>query len=277
MIVTTTNSSSKQGRYNKALSKYENHEYDNSLDIINGLILEDSTNTDYYNLRGKILYELQDTIKSEEDFNKMLVYSTTDSAKEKNIKALIEWDLAHGQEEKAKKLLEEEVELFKSDSLKHIEAVEYAVNSYLALGDTLEAISLYQKLGEENPTTGKFNNYVGVLYNFMGNNKSAIKDFSKAIEAEPDNDQFLYNLGVSYLNIKNKSKAKRYFKKAMELGNKDACKKYRELTAKTKYYKRSRCCDGTTSSALGRGACSHHKGVCRIENVPYKHYTISCN
>lgn len=62
----------------------------------------------------------------------------------------------------------------------------------------------------------------------------------------------------------------------MELGNKNACKEYRELTARTRYYKRSRCCDGTTSSATGRGACSHHGGVCRIENVPYKEYTINC-
>ena len=78
------------------------------------------------------------------------------------------------------------------------------------------------------------------------------------------------------MNLNNKKKAKYYFKQSLELGNKNACKEYRELTARIRYRKKSRCCDGTTSSALGQGACSHHGGVCRIVNIPYKEYTFRC-
>ncbi|WP_420571941.1 tetratricopeptide repeat protein [Kordia sp.] len=263
--------------YADASLKYRLSEYKEALELINEIIERDSTNTEYYELRGKILYELQDTLHSEEDFKRTLTFAKTDSVKNIRIKELINWDIQHDQKEKAKELLKEEVKLYKNDSIKHIEIMEYAAEKYLVIGDTLETIHLYRQLSNEYKKIGRFNNRIGILYSIMHKNKNALAEFKKAVKAEPNNDLFLYNLGISYLNLLNKRKAKLYFKKSMELGNEEACREYRELTAKTRYYQRTKCCDGTTSSASGRGACSHHSGVCGIVNIPYKVYTIECN
>ncbi|QHI37089.1 hypothetical protein IMCC3317_24670 [Kordia antarctica] len=263
--------------YAEAKSKYTYSEYTEALTLINEAIIRDSTNSEYYELRGKILYKLQDTIHSKEDFKKTLFFATTDSIKDSRIKELIAWDIQHGKEEEAKELLQKEIQLYKTDSLQHIEVVEYAARKYLEIGDTLETINLYKQLNEEYKHSGKFSNKLGILYSQMQKNKNALAEFKKAVEIEPNNDQFLYNLGISYLNIGSKRRAKPYLKKAAELGNSDACREYRELSAKTHYYQRTKCCDGTTSSASGRGACSHHRGVCGIVNIPYKVYTIECH
>lgn len=262
--------------YQEAELNFFASNYEDALTKINEAIKIDSTNSKYYELRGKILRELQVTVHSEEDFEKTLFLTTTDLEKDVRIRNMIEWDLKHGEEDKARELLKKEIELYKEDSLKHIDVVEYAVRKYLSMGDTSEAINLYSILSDEYPKSGKFSNQSGILYTIQKKNKSAISEFKKAVKAEPRNDTYLYNLGITHFSVRNKKRAKSYFKQAMDSGNKDACKEYRELTARAKYYKRSRCCDGTTSSALGRGACSHHGGVCRLENVPYKEYTINC-
>ena len=267
---------SQENIYKEATSNYKLSNYKLALSKINEAIKTDSTNSEYYELRGKILHELQDTIHSNEDFDRTLEFAKSDDEKDLRIRELIEWDLNHGEEDKAKQLLLKEIELYKEDTLKHIDVVEYAARKYLTIGDTIQAINLYNILSKKYVKTGMFNNRSAILYANIKKNKSAILEFRKAIDAEPKNDAYLFNLGIVYLNIKNKVKAKAYFKKSMTLGNKDACNEYRELTTRTRYYKRSRCCDGSTSSALGRGACSHHGGVCRIENIPYKEYTINC-
>ncbi len=265
------------GDYSNALSEYNSLKYEKALDYINKAILKDSIKSDYYELRGKILHELQDTIHSNEDLNKTILLSHTLSEKRDKLQQIIDWDIGHGKISEAKILLKQEIELYKNDTINHTLIIEDAVNKYLKIGDTIEAINLYNNIDKYYPESGKYNNLIGVLYSRTKKNNKAISEFKKAIKKEPKNDIFLYHLGVSYLNIKSKRNAKKYFKSSMELGNKSACKEYRELSARTRYYKRSRCCDGSTSSSLGRGTCSHHGGVCRIENVPYKEYTINCN
>ncbi|WP_075342282.1 hypothetical protein [Tenacibaculum agarivorans] len=255
---------------------YDTNNYELALTKVNEAIQLDSTNSDYYELRGKILHELQDTIQSNQDFNKTLALAKSDTEKDARIRKMIEWDLNHGEEEKARQLLSKEIQLYKEGSLKHIEVIDYAARKYLTIGDTIEAIRLYDLLSNEYVTTGKYSNKAGILYTNIKKKNKAISEFKKAVDAAPENDIFLYNLGIAYLNSKNKRQAKMYFKKSMDFGNTNACHEYRELTARIRYYKRSRCCDGTTSSSTGRGSCSHHGGVCGIENVPYKEYTISC-
>lgn len=263
--------------YEEAVSKYNFSEYREALKLINKAINIDSSNTEFYELRGKILYELQDTLHSKEDFKRTVLLAKTDSIKDIRIKELINWDLQHGDKEKIKQLLKEEIQLYKNDSTKHVEIMEYAADKYLAINDTLETINIYTKLSDEYTQNGRFNNKIGVLYSQMHKDKAAVKAFEKAVKAAPNDDIFLYNLGITYLHLKNKRKAKLYLKKATDLGNKDACRQYRELTARTRYYQRTQCCDGTTSSSTGRGTCSHHGGVCGVVNIPYKEYTMTCN
>lgn len=267
---------SNEEKFDEAQSDYQIGNFDEALTTINKLIRKDSSESKYYELRGKILYKLQDTKSSNDDFERTLSYASTDAEKDIRIRELIDWNIEQNREKAAKELLTEEINLYKSDSLKHINAVQYAATKYLSFGDTLEAILLYSKLSEEYPFNGGFNNQSGVLYSKMKKYRDAVNEFKKATEVEPNNDTYLYNLGIAYINLDNKSRAKPILKKAMDLGNRDACREYRELTAKIRYRKKSKCCDGSTSDTVGRGACSHHGGVCGIINVPYKVYTTNC-
>lgn len=262
--------------YEEAVSKYNFSEYKEALQLINKAINIDSTNTEFYELRGKILYQLQDTLHSNEDFKRTVLLAKTDSIKDIRIKELINWDLKHGDKEKIEELLKEGIQLYENDSTKHVEIMEYAAEKYLAINDTLAAIHIYTQLSNEYTHAGRFNNKIGVFYSQIHKDKNALKAFKKAVDATPNNDIFLYNLGITYLHLKNKRKAKLYLKKATDLGNKDACKQYRELKARTRYYQLTQCCDGTTSSSTGRGTCSHHGGICGVVNIPYKEYTFDC-
>ncbi len=263
--------------YERAISKFDNKDFQDALININEAILRDSTNSDFYKLRGMILHELQDTLQSKEDFDKTLKLAFSDDAKDQKIKEMIEWDINHNNYDHAKELLKREVMLYSNDPKKHIGVIEYAANQYFHLKDTLETLKLYEQLILEYPDTTRFKNQTGILYISLGKNKKAIKEFSSIVTLEPSNNIYLYNLGISYLRVKNKRKAKEVLKRSMELGNKDACQEYRELTAKIRYTKKSKCCDGSLSNSIGRGACSHHRGVCGIVNIPYKEYTIYCN
>jgi len=265
--------------FNKVERLYNNNEYSQALDDINALILKDSSQAHYFELRGKILYHLQDTLHSQEDFNRFLTFASTDSSKEAHLDHLIYWDMEHGKEDEAKKLLLEKLELFEKGSSKHLfimRTVAYqALNTF---HDTTMSLNVYKEILKEYSEEHEVLNEQGILQSKTGQNWSAIKSFIKATELAPQLHLYHYNLAISYLNIKNKTKAKLYFKKAMDLGNSDACTEYRELTAKTSYSKQYRCCDGSVSYAVGkRGACSHHKGVCSLEHVPYKEYTVNCN
>ncbi len=277
IIASYTTSNSGESKFKEAQQYLADKKYHEGIKAINIAIRKDSARTDFYELRGKLLQEVQDTIHSKEDFEKTVKLSQNDSIKNQRILELIEWQLKKGDTAEVKKLLLEEVMLYKTDSIKHIQTVEYAASTFLAIGDTIHAIQLFSHLEDQYPLQGRFKNQKGVLFSLIKKNNFAIPLFKEAIQIEPKNDQYYYNLGISYLNIKNKTKARKFFKQSMELGNKEACYEYRELIARTRYYQISRCCDGTSSNSVGRGACSHHNGVCRIENVPYKEYTMTCN
>lgn len=169
----------KEDFFRDAKSSYSSNNYELALTKVNEAIKIDSTNSEYYELRGKILHELQDTIHSSEDFNKTLELAKSDTEKDLRIRELIEWDLNHGEEEKAKELLLKEIELYKKDTLKHIEVVDYAARKYLTIGDTIEAINLYDDLSNEYTNSGEYRNKSGILYTNIKKNKKAIVEFKK--------------------------------------------------------------------------------------------------
>lgn len=261
--------------YRDAKSSYKLGEYQDAVKKINEAISLDSLDSKLYELRAEILHELQDTIHSELDFEKSLKLSISDSTKDERLKEIFKWNIDHGDTKKAKETLNKELELFKNDKDQHLEAQKYVANELLKLKDTTECLKLYEAIAKEH-NLPEYYNRIGIINTERQKYKSSISNFKSAINLSPDNETFIYNLGIAYLNNGSKTNAKKHFKKAMDLGSKNACREYRELTAITKYNKKSRCCDGSTSSAMGQGACSHHGGVCGYVNIPYKKYTISC-
>ncbi|CAD0009911.1 hypothetical protein [Flavobacterium chungangense] len=106
------------------------------------------------------------------------------------------------------------------------------------------------------------------------NYKLALPALNELISKEGNNPNLFYNRAICYSKTGKIKEAVYDCKTAMELGDKNAEKLYNKINPIKKriaYYV-TRCCDGTTSSATGRGACSHHGGVCNWSEPVYEEY-----
>lgn len=102
----------------------------------------------------------------------------------------------------------------------------------------------------------------------------AIEAYTSVIDASYDWKNTLYKRAICYNKLGEKQNAVTDLKKASELGNKEAEElhdKINPVRKRVAYYV-TRCCDGSTSSATGRGACSHHGGVCNWNDPVYEEY-----
>lgn len=104
------------------------------------------------------------------------------------------------------------------------------------------------------------------------------KNFKKANEnyekLSNTNADIYYKKGICNNRIGSTRIALQNFKQAAELGDENADKEYNRLNPEIKYVVdyRTLCCDGTfsPSNAKGRGACSHHGGVCNWNSPVYE-------
>lgn len=102
----------------------------------------------------------------------------------------------------------------------------------------------------------------------------AIEDYSSLISASVEPGINYYNRAVCLHKTGKKGEAVADLKQAIELGNTAAKKLHEQLNPlkrRVAYYV-TRCCDGTSSNAKGRGACSHHGGVCNWNDPVYQEY-----
>jgi tetratricopeptide (TPR) repeat protein len=107
-----------------------------------------------------------------------------------------------------------------------------------------------------------------------GKYEAAHQKLDSLIPQNPDNADLLYSRALCYRKEKKMQEATADCKSAMQLGSKDAETLYNKINPPLKRvsYYITRCCDGTTSSATGRGACSHHGGVCALSQPVYEEY-----
>ncbi|MCC6372966.1 MAG: hypothetical protein IT236_18330 [Bacteroidia bacterium] len=139
-------------------------------------------------------------------------------------------------------------------------------------------------------TAGKFasedekntlNTETNKLYNSLAEDLFKNAEYAKAIEAystlirtNPGQSSYLFQRAQCYLQSNKTKDAVNDLKQAVDLGNNAALLLYEKINPLKKrvaYYV-TRCCDGTTSSAKGRGACSHHGGVCDWNEPVYEEY-----
>lgn len=110
-----------------------------------------------------------------------------------------------------------------------------------------------------------------------GKYKTAIPEINTLLQQDPNNADLLYNRAFCYNKTGKTQEAVTDLKTAMQLGSVDAEKlhnKINPIKKRVAYYV-TRCCDGTTSDAKGRGACSNHGGVCNWHdpvNEEYRKY-----
>jgi tetratricopeptide (TPR) repeat protein len=102
----------------------------------------------------------------------------------------------------------------------------------------------------------------------------ALPELSDLLVQNSNNPSLLYQRAICYSKTGKMQEAVNDCKEAMKLGSPEAEKlheKINPLRKKVAYYV-TRCCDGSTSSATGRGACSHHSGVCNWSEPVYEEY-----
>lgn len=267
---------SKHDHYEDAYQSYLDGDYRSALFSVNEAIHLDSINAEYHKLRGQIYAKYGDTVHYQDEVEFVLQHDKYDKDKYRHLNQLIDWE-NHKDDPTAQKLIQEELELFENDTTSHLGVVNFIVSKFIETGDTTAAKDLCEITIKKFPNRPDPYLHLANLEIKQNDYRDAVKRYMKYYQFDDSNANVLCNLGHCYAQLNNKSKAKEYYKLSAELGNSEACQQYRELTAKTKYYTRSVCCDGSTSSSTGRGTCSHHGGVCGIEHVPYREYTYSCN
>mgnify|MGYP002777695508 FL=1 len=107
-----------------------------------------------------------------------------------------------------------------------------------------------------------------------GKYAAALTELNTLLSQDPGNANFLYSRALCYSKTGKTAKAVADCKAAMQGGNTAAEKLHDKINPIKKrvigYI--TRCCDGSTSYAKGRGACSHHGGVCDWNEPIYEEY-----
>lgn len=104
--------------------------------------------------------------------------------------------------------------------------------------------------------------------------KAALLLLDSLLVEDGDNAELLYSRAICYSKTGNMEEAVYDCKMAISQGHTAAEKLHNTinpLLKRVSYYV-TRCCDGSTSNAKGRGACSHHGGVCDWNEPVYETY-----
>lgn len=102
----------------------------------------------------------------------------------------------------------------------------------------------------------------------------ALEDYTLLIRAAQDLSGNYYQRALCFEKLKKRQEAVNDLRKSIDQGNENAKSLYEKINPERKKisYYITRCCDGSTSSAKGRGACSHHGGVCNWNDPVYVTY-----
>lgn len=157
--------------------------------------------------------------------------------------------------------LQQQILLKEAEHFKKLGNIELAQRSYK------KALICFDKCEKAN---------VGIVVNYqkglclmgLSNYDSAIVAFSSSIS-----DSSYIQIGKCYEKQNLKANALRYYKMAGTQEGEKLYNKLNPIRRRVLYYQ-TMCCDGTPSpsNAKGRGACSHHGGVCNWNHPVYEEY-----
>jgi len=249
---------------------------DSALIFLDFAIKTDSTVLVYHDLMSELLYDTGDTLASQAELDYIITSNKPIGEIDENIAELVKYNIKNDHKDQVRLLLEKELELHKDDSTNFEGILNHAYHSYIEIGDEEHAKALLADAKKNHPESAVPYLIAADAYFNTLDYKHAAREYETYVHRVSNDEEAYYHLAICYTQRKSKSKAKKYYKKAADLGHKDACHNYRELTAKTRYSISSECCDGSHSSSTGRGTCSHHGGVCYTIRTPYKEYTMNC-
>ncbi|MEI2271675.1 hypothetical protein OHD16_05935 [Sphingobacterium sp. ML3W] len=177
-----------------------------------------------------------------------------------------------------KKALEEKNEAIRKDSLiyylKLLAAPAKDIDRSLRL---IDRANKFAKFSDEidqlsNKRNTLRSNQIDIFIK-QGNYSEALGKLDNLIAHNKDADHY-YRRAICYQKLKQPHAAVSDLTIAIELGSTAAQRLYNTINPLRKrvigYV--TRCCDGTTSNARGRGACSWHGGVCNWNDPVYEEY-----
>lgn len=202
------------------------------------------------------------------------------------ISALISYDqrdreIAAKEQAETERKAEEE-RLAKLEAEKQEKARRDSLNAYISIAEkrfnakrNSEAILLLNSaLAYAKAERGRIIQRRALYYFKTGKYKEALNDYSTLIQLNYDSKNVYYERALSYQKLNKKQEAVNDLRSATNLGHPEAEKlhnKINPIKRRVRYYT-TLCCDGTTTSAKGRGACSHHGGVCDWNHPVYEEY-----
>ncbi len=161
--------------------------------------------------------------------------------------------------------LKESTELEKSHKLKDA-LIKLDTASMYALKD-------HEKRTINESRTSIFSLQISDLIK-SNNYKDALSKLQNIIPENATNSDLLYKRALCYYKTGKTEDAILELKELVKSGHEEASRLYDKVNPIKKrivgYV--TRCCDGSTSHATGRGACSHHGGVCNWSDPIYEEY-----
>lgn len=132
------------------------------------------------------------------------------------------------------------------------------------------ALTLSKTDYEKTKSNSIYANYLLKSNKFV----DAIPEFTSSINNNYNLCDALYKRAICYQKTKKIQEAVNDLREAIKHGNDEAKPLYEKLNPIKKKLigYTTLCCDGTTSSSRGRGACSHHNGVCDWNHPIYEEY-----
>jgi Tfp pilus assembly protein PilF len=84
-------------------------------------------------------------------------------------------------------------------------------------GHTQEAIQLYEKARNNDPSLKSISHHLAVLYDAQGDSTRSLAEYNKALECDPKNANLLSDLGYYYYERDNFAEAERSLRKALAI------------------------------------------------------------
>lgn len=150
-------------------------------------------------------------------------------------------------------------------------AEEQLSNKKIEIGiQYLDSALIYANVDKKN----EIHEHKAQLYFDQKKYDDAIAEYSQLINAKYNIGESYYQRALCYQKQRKTQETVNDLKQAIALGHDGAGElheKINPIKKRVSYYE-TRCCDGTTSNARGRGACSHHGGVCNWNEPVYEEY-----
>ncbi|HPG55097.1 MAG TPA: tetratricopeptide repeat protein [Candidatus Enterocola sp.] len=214
--------------YNRAIANFESERYNKAMNDLNVAIRQanNETASECYLLRGKIMFHLDDIKNALTDLDKAIELNPSNINARLDKAALLQYkrEYALAEEEysnilnispdNASALLE------RGNCRQYIGQLEAAMNDYKILAindssnfqaklniatltwkisaDTVNSISLLNKLAKDNPQSAEVFNARGLIYSLTAQYDSAIADFDKAIAINKNYAAAYNNRGSAY-------------------------------------------------------------------------------